>query len=66
MSQTEQARAHTNTGRLEVSYYDCPFCGKFVSKDDILFVDSSFEQSYEDNLRFDFLMSCSRLTPLMT
>lgn len=44
--------------------YSCPFCGKMIEKEDILFVDDSFDQSYQDKLRFDFLMNCSRVYPL--
>ncbi len=44
--------------------YSCPFCGQDVTEENVLFVDASFDRSFEDLRRYDFLMSCSRSYPL--
>lgn len=47
-----------------MTMYSCPFCGKEVSKEEVLFVDDSFSQTYEDRRRYDFLRSCYENYPL--
>lgn len=47
-----------------MSDYNCPYCGREVAAEDVLFVDTSFDEFYEDVLRYEFLTGCSSTYPL--